>query len=483
MHFKFNTIEPKKVSKSSSGLPLVLVLSWSNTATIAEQLPDGVDLDTVNTIIANAIVGAKEDAVFSFTYDNLTQVANLPKKLGVVVIPYEKKDIISYRKNVTKGATTAASLVKAFAAKNDVNLQVDFASSFETASAPSVIREISNALYDYKDDRTAPKRVISVLTSSVGSLTVEEAFDIKLHEHMTYVRDLVTAPPNVMTPWEIKQEAIRIAGKSNKIKVVNHNPEKEKMGGLLGVSRGSAIAPEFVEMQYLGSKNKRIDYVLIGKGITFDSGGYSIKPAKSMEDMKGDMAGAATVLGVFSWLAANGADKNIVGLIPTCENMVDAAAIVPGEVITYANGKTVEVLNTDAEGRLILADALIYSQKFEGAKVIDIATLTGGIVVGLGKYRTGLFGNDDELIEDIKYMGDHCADPVWHMPMDPEVYEPKSNVADLPNISPGPSSITAAMFLREFAPENWAHLDIAGTSGDAVGTGRPLPLLVGLISN
>lgn len=344
------------------------------------------------------------------------------------------------------------------------------------SSYPSIVRGISNELYDYKDSLKGEEpKVVHLL----HSLSHAETQDIKLHESMVFVRDLVTSPPNMVVPQTLVSEAKKLVGR--KIKMIDHDPAKENMAGLLAVGRGSSLNPEFIELQYKGRKSSDIDYVFIGKGITFDSGGYSLKPAKSMETMKGDMAGAATVLGLFKYLKEHGSELNIVGLIPTCENMIGKDAIAPGEVINYSNGKSVEVLNTDAEGRLILADALIYSQKFN-AKVIDIATLTGGIVVALGSHRSGLFGTDRSLIEEIKAVANETADPVWEMPLDEEVYSPKSEVADMKNISNGPSSITAALFLKEFAPEQWAHLDIAGTSGEAVGTGRPLPLVVGLVS-
>lgn len=340
---------------------------------------------------------------------------------------------------------------------------------------PSIVRGISNELYDYKDSLNSPeiKRV-----NLLHNRSHAETRDIELHNAMVFVRDLVTAPPNTIMPQTLVAEAKKLVGK--KIKMIDHVPAQEQMAGLMAVGRGSSLDPEFIELHYKGRKSTDIDFVFIGKGITFDSGGYSLKPAKSMETMKGDMAGAATVLGLFKYLQEHGCEFNIVGLIPTCENMIGRDAIVPGEVIKYSNGKSVEVLNTDAEGRLILADALIYSQKFN-AKVIDIATLTGGIVVALGSHRSGLFSTEQSLIDEIKAAGDAAADPVWEMPMDDEVYSPKSEVADMKNISSGPSSITAALFLREFAPKNWAHLDIAGTSGEAVGTGRPLPLIIELI--
>jgi len=224
--------------------------------------------------------------------------------------------------------------------------------------------------------------------------------------------------------------------------------------------------------------------VLVGKGITFDTGGISIKPAAEMDEMKFDMGGAASVLGTLKAVAAMKARVNLIGIIPACENMPSGRAVKPGDVVTSMSGQTIEVLNTDAEGRLILCDALTYAERFKPAVVVDIATLTGACVIALGHHRSGLFSPDDELAAELLSAGEAAMDPAWRMPLDEEYDEGlKSNFADMGNIgSRAGGSITAAKFLQRFTGKlRWAHLDIAGTawkSGPAKNaTGRPVPLL------
>ena len=224
--------------------------------------------------------------------------------------------------------------------------------------------------------------------------------------------------------------------------------------------------------------------VLVGKGITFDTGGISIKPAAEMDEMKFDMGGAASVLGTLKAVAAMKAKVNLIGIIPACENMPSGRAVKPGDVVTSMSGQTIEVLNTDAEGRLILCDALTYAERFKPAVVVDIATLTGACVIALGHHRSGLFSPDDALAAELLAAGEAAHDPAWRMPLDEEYDEGlKSNFADMGNVgSRAGGSITAAKFLQRFTAKlRWAHLDIAGTawkSGAAKGaTGRPVPLL------
>ena len=232
------------------------------------------------------------------------------------------------------------------------------------------------------------------------------------------------------------------------------------------------------------SKGKNAPIVLVGKGITFDSGGISIKPGEAMDEMKYDMCGAGSVFGTMRAVAEMGLKLNVIGVIPTCENMPAGNAVKPGDVITAMNGTTIEVLNTDAEGRLILCDALTYAERFKPAAVIDIATLTGACIIALGHHNTGLFAKDDALAGELLDASREAVDPAWRLPLDDEYQDQlKSNFADVANIGGRPAgSVTAACFLSRFTQNYpWAHLDIAGTawkSGAAKGaTGRPVPLL------
>ena len=256
------------------------------------------------------------------------------------------------------------------------------------------------------------------------------------------------------------------------------------MGAFLAVAQGSEEPPKFIVLRYQGAGKKEAPTVLVGKGITFDTGGISIKPSAEMDEMKFDMGGAASVLGTFRAIAELKPKINVVGLIPTCENMPDGRAIKPGDVVTSMSGKTIEILNTDAEGRLILCDALTYAERFKPAAVIDIATLTGAIIIGLGFQHAGLFSPDDALADALLQAGRTSHDTAWRMPLDEEYDEGlKSHFADIPNIGArAGGAITAAKFLQRFTGQyRWAHLDVAGVafrSGAAKGgTGRPVPLL------
>jgi leucyl aminopeptidase len=256
------------------------------------------------------------------------------------------------------------------------------------------------------------------------------------------------------------------------------------MGSFLAVAQGSDEALAFIVLKYEGAGRKDAPVVLVGKGITFDTGGISLKPGAEMDEMKFDMGGAASVLGTFRAVAELKPKVNLIGLIPACENMPSGRAVKPGDVVRSMSGQTIEILNTDAEGRLILCDALTYAERFKPAAVVDIATLTGAIIIALGHHHSGLYASDEALAAQLLDASRSSLDPAWRMPLDEEYDEGlKSNFADIPNIgSRAGGSITAAKFLQRFAGAYpWAHLDVAGSAfrgGAAKGsTGRPVPLL------
>ena len=307
-------------------------------------------------------------------------------------------------------------------------------------------------------------------------------------EATVLVRDLCNHPANVMTPTRIVREAKAVAKESGvRLKVLEQKDmEQLGMGALLGVARGSHEPPKFIILEYKGAKAKKGDppVVLVGKGITFDTGGISLKPAPEMDEMKYDMGGAASVLGALRAVAELKPKVNVVGLIPTCENMPSGRATKPGDVVVSMSGQTIEVLNTDAEGRLILCDALTYAERYKPAAVVDVATLTGAIIIALGNHQAGLFASDDALAEQLLAASRAAQDPCWRMPLDDEYDEGlKSHYADMANVgSRAGGSITAAKFLQRFTGKfPWAHLDVAGVahrSGAAKGaTGRPVGLL------
>ncbi|SAK74897.1 leucyl aminopeptidase [Caballeronia catudaia] len=341
--------------------------------------------------------------------------------------------------------------------------------------------------------RSLKKVVFSIDSADEKAAKVALKQGVAIANGMDLTRDLGNLPPNVCTPTYLGQTAKKLARDFKlKVEVLGQKQiEALGMGSFLAVARGSVEPPQFIVMQYQGagaesskSKGKNAPIVLVGKGITFDSGGISIKPGEAMDEMKYDMCGAGSVFGTMRAVAEMGLKLNVIGVIPTCENMPAGNAVKPGDIITSMNGTTIEVLNTDAEGRLILCDALTYAERFKPAAVVDIATLTGACIIALGHHNTGLFSKDDALAGELLDASREAVDPAWRLPLDDEYQDQlKSNFADVANIGGRPAgSVTAACFLSRFATDYpWAHLDIAGTawkSGAVKGaTGRPVPLL------
>ena len=310
---------------------------------------------------------------------------------------------------------------------------------------------------------------------------------------MAMARDLGNLPSNICTPSYIAHQAINLAKAHKKLKVTvleEADMLKLKMGSLLSVSAGSRQPAKLVTLEYKGGKTSEQPVVLVGKGVTFYTGGISLKPGAAMDEMKFDMCGAASVIGTVNAVQAMNLPINLVGIIPTTENMPDGLATKPGDIVSSMSGLTIEILNTDAEGRLILCDALTYAEKFKPRCVIDIATLTGACIIALGKVPSAVLGNHQSLINDLIQSGKQIEDKVWELPLWDEYQDQlKSNFADMANIGGRDAgTITAACFLSRFTKKyKWAHLDIAGTawkSGDAKGaTGRPVPLLTQYILN
>jgi len=310
---------------------------------------------------------------------------------------------------------------------------------------------------------------------------------------MELAKTLGNLPGNVCTPTYLASQAQSLAKAHKSLKTTvleEKDMRKLKMGSFLSVTQGSEQPPKLVTLEYYGADRKHKPIVLVGKGITFDSGGISLKPGAEMDEMKYDMCGAASVLGTMQAVAEMGLKVNVVGVIPTCENLPSGRATKPGDIVTSMSGQTIEILNTDAEGRLILCDALTYSKKFNPDTVIDIATLTGACVIALGHVASGMFSNQDALAKELLAAAAESYDRIWQLPLWDD-YQPllDSNFADMQNIGGrAGGTITAACFLARFTKEyRWAHLDIAGTawkSGKEKGaTGRPVPLLTQYLIN
>ena len=310
---------------------------------------------------------------------------------------------------------------------------------------------------------------------------------------MELAKTLGNLPGNICTPSYLAAKSLSLGKTHKNIKTTvleEKDMQKLGMGAFLSVTRGSEQPAKLITMEYCGTDKKQKPIVMVGKGITFDSGGISLKPGAEMDEMKYDMCGAASVLGTLQAIAEMNLKINVIGIIPTCENLPSGRATKPGDIVTSLSGQTIEILNTDAEGRLILCDALTYSAKFNPDTVIDIATLTGACVIALGHVASGLFSNEDKLAQELLAAGEQAHDRAWRLPLW-EDYQPllDSNFADMQNIGGrAGGTITAACFLSRFTKNyRWAHLDIAGTawkSGKEKGaTGRPVPLLTQYLIN
>ena len=339
-----------------------------------------------------------------------------------------------------------------------------------------------------KQKRALEKVVLHVADGSETS-AAEAAIDraVAIAEGITLARDLGNLPGNLCTPTYLADQARAMAERHGfQVNVLEQEDvEKLGMGGLLAVARGSSEPPKLVVMEYDGAPRDAQPVVLVGKGITFDAGGISIKPALEMDEMKFDMCGAASVIGALHAAALLKLEVRVVGIIPAAENMPGGNATRPGDVVTTMSGQSIEILDTDSEGRIVLCDALSYAERYQPAAVIDVATLTGEIVKALGDVASGLFSNSDALARELLDAGERAWDRAWQMPLWDEYQDAlKSNFADFPNIgSVADSAVTAACFLSRFTRGYpWAHLDIAGTASkggaDKGATGRPVGLLV-----
>lgn len=363
------------------------------------------------------------------------------------------------------------------------------------------VEAISNALHDIgvlktkEKEKTNLTRVIFwVQTPSEKEIATRAVTDaVGLVQGIYLAKHLANLPANVCTPTYMAEQAKELAQKNSSLKVTvleKRQLENLKMGAFLSVTAGSDEPPKFIVVEYHGTSKKQKPIVLVGKGITFDSGGISIKPGEHMDEMKFDMSGAAAVLGTLGAVAALKLPLHAIGLVPCCENLPNGRAAKPGDIVTSLSGQTIEILNTDAEGRLILCDALTYSERFHPEVVIDIATLTGACVVALGKHASGLFTVDEKLAEDLLNAGCQADDKAWRLPLW-EAYQEQldSNFADMANVGGKEGgSITAACFLWRFAKKlRWAHLDIAGVAWhrgkEKAATGRPVSLLVQYLMN
>jgi leucyl aminopeptidase len=366
----------------------------------------------------------------------------------------------------------------------------------------AIAQEVSAATYQFNEFKTTKRKSteFTKLTFLVDDYAEGETIGLALREAsgltqgINLAKNLANRPANICTPTHLAEISISLAkSHSNLTTQVLEEVEMEKlkMGALLSVSKGSREPAKFIIIKYDAEKPIQAKpVVIIGKGVTFDSGGISLKPSPGMDEMKYDMGGAASVIGSMLSIAIIKPEINVIGIVPATENLPDGNASKPGDIVTSMSGQTIEVLNTDAEGRLILCDALTYAERFNPDSIVDIATLTGACVVALGEHATGLLSNDDNLSNHLLASGKRSGDKAWRLPLWPEYHEQiQSPFADMANVGGrAAGTITAACFLSKFIKKiPWAHLDIAGTawkSGAQKGaTGRPVPLLIDFIQS
>ena len=399
-----------------------------------------------------------------------TQILNSLKKANIKEAVVYTSELTIKDANITeKTRHTTEAILEANYSFNELKSK---------PAKPTILKTITLSIQDKRDLAKAKEAVNTAVAISSG---------------MDIARRLGNLPGNICTPTYLAKQATQQSKDCKKTKVTILNEadmKKLKMGSLLSVSAGSRQPAKLIVIEYKGAKAKDKPYVLVGKGVTFDTGGVSLKPGSAMDEMKFDMCGAAGVIGTMAAVSKLKLAINVVAIVPAVENMPDGAATRPGDIVTSMSGQTIEILNTDAEGRLILCDALSYAEKFNPKTVIDTATLTGACVIALGAHCSGLLSNDEKLAQALLKAGTHSGDRTWQLPLWEEYQDQlKSNFADIANIGGrAAGTITAACFLSRFTKKyKWAHIDIAGVawhSGAKKGaTGRPVPLLTQYLMN
>ncbi len=475
----------KQLSPCDAGVECLVL------AVTGEKLPEATaEVDEalgglIGRLVAEGDLAAKTGSTLQVPLS-----ATFAKKILLLQLGKEKE----LKNKSVRDALRAAAKAVLGANTASVALCLDGLKKIETETVPGDFAQAlvtENYRFDRLKKKPEPASKLAHVAFLLGKKDQIEKAEAALAKGLAvghgvnFARDLGNLPGNLCTPLYLAEAAESMAQELGfKCQVLDEQGiATQGMTSFLSVAKGSDVPPRLIVLEYQGGKGKPV--ALIGKGLTFDAGGISLKPGEGMDEMKYDMCGAAAVLGAFRAVAEMGLALNVVGVIPACENMPSGRANKPGDVVAAMDGQTIEILNTDAEGRLILCDALTYAARFEPEVVVDLATLTGACVIALGHVSNGLFANDDDLADELLAAADRSGDLTWRLPLFEEYQEQlKSNFADMANIGGRPAgAITAACFLSRFAENyHWAHLDIAGTawkSGAAKGaTGRPVPLLV-----
>ena len=487
MEYSVKSGNPEKQRIGCVVIPVYASRKLSPSAKVIDKASDGyisnlvrrgeIEGDLGNTLLLHNVENTLCDRIL---------LIGCGKEKDITVNTFYKINHTMVKTLKSTGATEIASYLTEITVKRkDVNWKIKHS-----------IEAIDEALYKFnqlkskKEESRRPLRKFVFNVNSrgqlmQGELAARQGMAVSAGIHLA--KDLGNLPGNICTPTYLAAQAKKLSKQHSKIKTTvleESDMEKLGMGSLLSVSIGSREPAKLITMEYMAGDKKQAPIVFVGKGVTFDSGGISLKPGAGMDEMKYDMCGAASVVGVMNAIAELQLDINVIGIIPTVENMPDGLASRPGDIVTSMSGQTIEILNTDAEGRLILCDALSYAEKFNPDVVIDIATLTGACIVALGAHPAGLLSNHNPLANDLLSAGQTSGDRCWQLPLWDDYQEQlSSNFADMANIGgKGAGTITAACFLSRFTKKyNWAHLDIAGVawkSGTHKGaTGRPVGLL------
>ena len=487
MEYTVKSGNPEKQRIGCVVIPMYASRKLSSSAKIIDKASNGfisnlvrrgeIEGDLGNTLLLHNVENSLCDRVL---------LIGCGKEKDINVKTFYKINHIMVKTLQASGATEIASYLTEIPVKRkDINWKIQHS-----------IEAIDEVLYQFdqlKTEKKEPRRPLRKFIFSVngrgqlmqGEQAVRQGMAISAGIHLA--KDLGNMPANICTPTYLATQALTLSKQHSKIKtsvLEEKDMEKLGMGSLLSVSKGSREPAKLITMEYMAGDKQQAPIVFVGKGVTFDSGGISIKPGAAMDEMKYDMCGAASVIGVMNAIAELQLAINVVGIVPTVENMPDGLATRPGDIVTSMSGQTIEVLNTDAEGRLILCDALTYAEKFNPDVVIDIATLTGACIVALGAHPAGLLSNHNPLANDLLSAGQTSGDRCWQLPLWDDYQEQlDSNFADIGNIGgKGAGTITAACFLSRFTKKyHWAHLDIAGVAwksgSDKGSTGRPVGLL------
>lgn len=491
------SIKTITLSKESKACLIVGVYEGGQLTPSAKTLDKACD-GALSSLLKQGVFQAKTGQTLPLFHPNDSQFSH------IVLVGCGKSESVSatgYRRLVSSALKALAGTQTTQAICFLTDLDVKGKSlAWKTRQTAEVAKETLYRFDLFKSDKepvSALKEFVIALPDSKAQKACTDALAQAeaIAEAVSFTKNLANTPSNICTPSFLADQAKALGKKYRSLSVTvltEQQMQKLGMGALLGVSQGSAEEAKFIIVEYQGAGKKAAPVALVGKGVTFDTGGNSLKTPDGMVGMKYDMCGAATVLGTLQAAAELRLPVNVVGVIPSVENMPGGTAYKPEDILTSLSGQTIEVISTDAEGRLILADALTYVERYKPDTVIDIATLTGAVVIALGYHATGLLSNNDALAQDLLKAGEESHDRVWQLPLWEEYQEQiKSPFADMANTGGrAAGTITAACFLSRFAKKyHWAHLDVAGTAAmmggtsERMATGRPVPLLVQYLIN